>query len=155
MIEGRTLLYRIGTIKSCKSDFWYGNVVPYPGFSEYGIVSYCTKLERIGIVTTNSDICDLLTVRSESRSDLLTAVGNFELIPCFRVCFFIIFFNRIMIEYFILLLSYNLMKSRMHANVRKFENPNQWAQVSRSGRNTRGFTILLVSHKRPKGQGVF
>ena len=48
-----------------------------------GTVSYCNELERIGTVTTNSDICDLLTVGIESRSDLLTVTGNFELILCF------------------------------------------------------------------------
>ncbi len=37
-------------------------------------------LERIGIVTTNSGIS---TVGSESKSDLLSAVGNSELILCF------------------------------------------------------------------------
>ena len=39
------------------------------GLSESGTLSYCTELKRIGIVTTNSDICDLVTVGSESRSD--------------------------------------------------------------------------------------
>jgi hypothetical protein len=83
---------------------------------ESGLVSYCNGLERIGTVTTNSDIWNLLTVGSESSSDLLTAIGNFELILCSY---------RIMIDYFVLLFSYNQMKSGMHANVRQFENPYQ------------------------------
>ncbi len=54
-------------------------------FFESGTLSYYNGLERIGTVTTISDIWvwDLLTVDSESRSDLLTAVGNFGLILCF------------------------------------------------------------------------
>ena len=51
--------------------------------TESGIVSYCNGLERIGTVTANSDIWDLLTVDSESSSDLLTVVGNLELLHCF------------------------------------------------------------------------
>ena len=51
--------------------------------NESGTLPYCYELERICIVTTNSDICDLLTVGNESRSDLLVAVDNFELILCF------------------------------------------------------------------------
>ena len=51
--------------------------------SESGTVPYCNGLERIGTLTTNSNIWDLSTVGSESRSDLLSAVGNFELILCF------------------------------------------------------------------------
>jgi hypothetical protein len=42
-------------------------------------------MERIGTVTTNSGICDLLMVGSESSSDLLNAVGNIELIHCFAM----------------------------------------------------------------------
>ncbi len=53
------------------------------GLSESGTVPYCTELERIGTKTTNCGICDLLTVDSESSSDLLTAVGNIELMHCF------------------------------------------------------------------------
>ena len=57
------------------------------GLSESGTVPvpYYTKLERIGTVTTNSGICDLLTVGNGSSSDLLTTVGNIELIHCFSL----------------------------------------------------------------------
>jgi len=48
--------------------------------SESGAVSHCNELERIGTVTANSDMCDLLTVGGESRGDLLTTLGNIELI---------------------------------------------------------------------------
>ena len=51
--------------------------------SQSGTVPYCNGLERIGNVNANSDIWDLSTVGSESRSDLLFAVGNCELILCF------------------------------------------------------------------------
>ena len=55
------------------------------GLSESSTIPYCTELERIGTATNNSDICDLLTVGKESISDLLTAVGNIELIHCFSL----------------------------------------------------------------------
>jgi hypothetical protein len=34
LIESRTALYSIGTINSCKSDFWYGTIL-------YRIKAYC------------------------------------------------------------------------------------------------------------------
>ena len=55
------------------------------GLSESGTIPYYTEMERIGIVTTNSGICDLRTVGSESSSDLLTTVGNIEFIHCFSL----------------------------------------------------------------------
>ena len=50
------------------------------GLSKSGSVPYCAGLERIGTLTTNSDIS---TGGSESKSDLLAAVGNSESILCF------------------------------------------------------------------------
>jgi len=56
------------------------------GVKESGTVSYCTESERIGTVTTTSEICDLLKVGNKSKCDLLFVVGEIELIFCFTVC---------------------------------------------------------------------
>ena len=50
------------------------------GLSERGAVPYGNELERTGTVNTNSDMCVLSTVDSESSSDLLTVIGDIELI---------------------------------------------------------------------------
>jgi hypothetical protein len=42
-------------------------------------------LERIGTVTTTSKICDLLKVGSKSKCDLLSGLGEIELIFCITV----------------------------------------------------------------------
>jgi hypothetical protein len=74
-----TISVRSRVVKATFGTITYCAVL---GLSESGTLSYCTELERIGTVTTNSNICDLLTVESESSSDLLIAVGNIELIHC-------------------------------------------------------------------------
>jgi hypothetical protein len=75
-----TVSVRFEVVKTNSGTVTYCDV---SWLSESGIVSYGNQLERIGTVTINSVVCDFLTVGSESRSDLLTAVGNFELILCF------------------------------------------------------------------------
>ena len=52
---------------------------------ESGTVPYYTELERIGNVTTNSEICDLLTFGSKYKCGLLSVVGEIELIFCLTV----------------------------------------------------------------------
>ena len=66
----------------CTVKAIYGTVTYYAisGLSESGSEPYCDELERIGTVTTNYDIS---TVGNESKIDLLSVVGNSELILCF------------------------------------------------------------------------
>ena len=81
-IKDRTVLYCIGTVRDWKNDFWYGNI-PYRavlGISERGAVPYGNELERTGTIDTNYDMFVLSTVDSESSSDLLTIIGDIELI---------------------------------------------------------------------------
>jgi hypothetical protein len=75
-----TVSVRLRIVKATSSTVAYCAV---SWLYESGTVSNCNELERIGIVITNSDICDLLTFGSESRGDLLAAVVNIELILCF------------------------------------------------------------------------
>ena len=70
-----TITIRSRVIKATSGTVPYCTVL---GLDEVGAVSYYTELERIGTLTTISDICDLLTVGRESKSDLLTGVGNFK-----------------------------------------------------------------------------
>ena len=52
---------------------------------ESGTISYSTELGRTGTVTTTYELCDLLKVGSKSKCDLLSVVGEIELIFCFTV----------------------------------------------------------------------
>ena len=55
------------------------------GIEEGGTVPYCTESERTGTVTATSDFC------SKSKCDLLSVVGEIELIFCFTTHNYLIF----------------------------------------------------------------
>ena len=71
---------RVGYATSGKVPFY-----TVSGIKESGTVPYCTELGRTDIVTTTSELCDLLQVGNKSKCDLLSAVGEIELIFCFIV----------------------------------------------------------------------
>ena len=85
LIERRTVLYVIGTIKSWVRDFWYGILVyRIKDWGEwYSTVRYRIELGRTSNVTTTFGLCILLKVGGKSKCDLLSAAGKIELIFCF------------------------------------------------------------------------
>jgi hypothetical protein len=87
LIEKRTVLYSIGTVKNCVRGVRNGTDVyrTVSGFKRGGTVSYCTESERIGTVTMVSKICILLMLGSEAKVDLLSVFAEFESILCFSL----------------------------------------------------------------------
>ena len=85
LIERHTVPYCTVSVRSRAGYATFGTVplCTVSRIKESGTVSQCTELERIGTITTNSEICDLLRFGSKSKCGLLSAVGEIELI--FRV----------------------------------------------------------------------